>query len=192
MTQHSKYQNKNPIHQFFLQRFLSRAATAVRDTGAKSVLDAACAQGYVIGYLRMRVPGLSVVGIDIDTEALAEARAVFSDVEFREGDITKYVHEKPVDLVLALEVFEHVEAPERAFNNLARVDAAHFLFSVPHEPWFRTMNFLRGRHWKRLGNHPEHVNTWNKHTFKRDLEPYFEVMKDYSSFPWIIYLCRHT
>lgn len=190
MTQHSKYQNKNPIHQFFLQRFLGRIAATVQRLNVKTILDAASAQGYVIGYLRARMPHLSFVGVDIDTEALREARAEFPDVEFKEGDITSYEHPNPVDLVLALEVFEHVEASERAFKNLARVDATHFLFSVPHEPFFRSMNFIRGRHWRRLGNHPEHVNLWSKARLKRDLEPYFEVIEDLSSFPWIIYLCR--
>ncbi len=190
MTQHSKYQNKNPIHQFFLQRFLSRIQRAVKATGAKTILDAASAQGYVINYLRTRLPGLAFTGIDIDDEALAEARATLPDISFIHGDITTYVHPKPVDLVLALEVFEHVENPERAFKNLAQVKSKQFLFSVPHEPWFRMMNFLRGRHWERLGNHPEHVNLWSKRTLKRDLEPYFEVIEDYSSFPWIIYLAR--
>jgi len=190
MTQHSKYQNKNPIHQFFLQRFLSRIAEAVQKTGAKSILDAASAQGYVIAFLRERILGLSFVGVDIDRAALAEARALYPDVEFKEGDITVYRHPAPVDLVLALEVFEHIERPERAFKNLASVNSKLFLFSVPHEPFFRTMNFLRGRHWRRLGNHPEHVNLWSKRTFRRDLEPYFEIIEDCSSFPWIVYLAR--
>lgn len=192
MTQHSKYQNKNPIHQFFLKRFLSRIAETVQMVEAKSILDAASAQGYVIGYLRERMPGLSFTGVDIDTEALSEARRAFPDIEFKEGDITVYQHSAPVDLVLALEVFEHIEGPERAFQNLAKVNARYFLFSVPHEPWFRTMNFLRGRHWKRLGNHPEHVNLWSKARFRRDLEPYFKVIEDRSSFPWIIYLAERT
>lgn len=190
MTQHSKYQNKNPIHQFFLQRFLSRIAATVHRTGARSILDAASAQGYVIDYLRHGIPGLSFVGVDIDTKALAEARVQFPDVTFIEGDITAYTHPVPVDMVLALEVFEHIEGPERAFKNLAQVHSNYFLFSVPHEPFFRIMNFLRGRHWKRLGNHPEHVNLWSKKRFRRDLGPYFEVIEDCSSFPWIIYLCR--
>jgi hypothetical protein len=190
MTQHSKYQNKNPIHQFFLQRFLSCIAKAVQKTGARSILDAASAQGYVIGYLRERIPELSFVGVDIDTEALAEARALYPGIEFKEGDITVYKYPAPVDLVLALEVFEHIEGPERAFKNLAAMDSKLFLFSVPHEPFFRTMNFLRGRHWWRLGNHSDHVNLWSKARFRRDLEPFFDVIGDCSSFPWIIYLCR--
>ena len=190
MTQHSKYQNKNPIHQFFLQRFLSRIAEVVKDVDARSILDAASAQGYVIGYLKNRIPNLSFTGVDIDEEALEEARRTYPTEIFLLGDITAYRHPQPVDLVLALEVFEHVPEPERAFKNLAGVNAKHFLFSVPHEPWFRSMNFLRGRHWSRLGNHPEHVNLWSKRRFKRDLEPYFEVIQDYSSYPWIVYLCK--
>jgi SAM-dependent methyltransferase len=191
MTQHSKYQNKNPIHQFFLQRFLSHIPKVVKETGARTILDAASAQGYVMGYLHERIPDLTFTGVDLDREALEEARMLHPYAEFFEGDITTYTHLRPVDLVLALEVFEHIPEPERAFKNLARVDSKFFLFSVPHEPWFRIMNFLRGRHWRRLGNHPEHINLWSKRRFKRDLGPYFKIIGDYSSFPWIIYLCRH-
>lgn len=190
MSQRDKYRNKNPIHQFFLKRFLSRVSRTIKESGANSILDAACAEGYVIDYLHARQPGLSFFGVDIDEPALIEARAMCPYAQFTFGDITTYRNPNEVDLTMALEVLEHIENPERTLLNLARLNSNYFLFSVPHEPYFRAMNFLRGRHWRRLGNHPEHLNLWSKHSFAKALKPYFEVVSDYSSFPWILYLAR--
>jgi len=190
MAQKAKYENPNPIHQFVLGRFLSRVAQAVNDTGASSILDVACAEGYVIRFLRERIHGLKFTGVDIDTQALSEARRNLPGVPFFRGDIYSYAHSGPVDLVMALEVLEHLNDVPRALQNMSRVQAKHFLFSVPHEPYFRLMNLLRGRHIKRLGNDPEHINLWSRRTFVRQVEPCFEPLRDYSSFPWTIILSR--
>ena len=190
MTQHQKYTNRNPIHQFVLNRFLGRVESAVRAANAKTVLDLASAQGYVIRYLSRALPTVSFVGVDIDTVAIAEARTLNPRAKFCEGNIYTYAHPAPVDLVMALEVFEHLDDVPRALENISQINARFFLFSVPHEPFFRASNFLRGRHIRRFGNHPEHVNQWSKRGSKMVLESRFDCIADYSSFPWTMFLTQ--
>lgn len=189
MSEISKYENKNPIHQYFLQKFLSHIRYAVEETRAARIIEIGCADGYVIKYLKDHNPSLHFWGIDIDKSALARARQMNPDSHFEHGDaLTFSVPEKSFDMVMALELLEHIPDFQKALGNFQKMNANHFLISVPHEPFFRISNFMRGRHWKRLGNHPEHVNTWSKLEFKNVIAPYFNIEKDYSSYPWTILL----
>ncbi len=63
------------------------------------------------------------------------------------------------ELVLCLEVLEHVPHPLAALAELRRVASRRCLISVPHEPSFRLATFLRGKHLRQWGNHPEHVHS---------------------------------
>ena len=94
------------------------------------------------------------------------------------------------DLVLCLEVIEHVDDPARAVRELARVAGRHLVVSVPHEPWFRLGSLLRGKHVTALGNHPEHVNHFNPRSLRALLEGFAEVTEVRSAFPWLIASCR--
>jgi len=61
------------------------------------------------------------------------------------------------DLVIFLEVLERLLAPARALRELRRVARAGCLLSVPHEPFLRLANLLRGRNLSRLGDPPDHL-----------------------------------
>jgi hypothetical protein len=61
---------------------------------------------------------------------------------------------------------------------------------VPHEPWFRLGSMLRGKHLRDFGNHPEHVNHWNRADLRALLETEFELTRISGSFPWLIGSCR--
>ena len=61
-----------------------------------------------------------------------------------------YLEEMPFgdeqfDLVVASEVLEHLYEPERFLERLCRLSRGPVLLTVPHEPWFRLCNLLRGR-----------------------------------------------
>ncbi len=98
--------------------------------------------------------------------------------------------DKGFDLVLCLEVLEHIADPLPALTELHRVSCGYCLISVPHEPFFRLMNFLRGRHLRSWGNHPEHLNHWNTDSFQKLLSGAFTVQELHHSFPWLVALCR--
>ena len=63
------------------------------------------------------------------------------------------------DLVLCLEVLEHVPEPGAALAELARVCCGRIVLSVPDEPWFRLGSLARGKYLRGLGDHPEHSTT---------------------------------
>jgi 2-polyprenyl-3-methyl-5-hydroxy-6-metoxy-1,4-benzoquinol methylase len=91
--------------------------------------------------------------------------------------------------VLCLEVLEHLAEPAAALAELARVARQAVILSVPHEPYFRIGNVLRGKHLDRWGDHPEHVQHWNPRTFRAFLEPSFVEVRLRNAFPWLVACC---
>jgi SAM-dependent methyltransferase len=90
------------------------------------------------------------------------------------------------DVVTCLEVLEHLDAPERAVEELARISRGHCVVSVPWEPFFRLGNLCRGKDVRRLGNNPEHVQHFRPSSLKVLLRGHFEDVTVRPSFPWII------
>src|SRR3989344_8027285 len=144
MSQKAKYENTNLLHCFALNRFLSQVGRAIDSVPVTTILDVACAEGFVIKYLKTRRPSLSFKGLDIDCLALAEAKRLNPNIQFECLDIYKLKISEKFDLVMALEVLEHLADYSKALSRIATMDAKFFLFSVPREPFFRGVNFLRG------------------------------------------------
>jgi ubiquinone/menaquinone biosynthesis C-methylase UbiE len=94
------------------------------------------------------------------------------------------------DAALCLEVLEHLDHPAEAVRELARVARRAVVLSVPHEPYFRIGNVLRGKHLDAFGNHPEHVQHWNFRTFRSFLAPWVREAELMEAFPWIVARCR--
>jgi SAM-dependent methyltransferase len=187
MSEKAKYENRNPIHRYLLQRFLASAARAVLTTGRTKIVDVGCADGYVYRYLRDHSGiAFDYVGYDIDHLAITQAKRGFPGIPFREASI--YDLKVNTELVLCMQVLEHLNAPERAVKQLASMNADYFVVSVPHEPWFALGNLARGRHIRRLGSLPGHINHWTKRSFAELLGRHFEIVGDFSSFPWIMHL----
>lgn len=182
MSQRSKYENRNPLHQYLLRKFLTSAANAFLATGQRRVVEIGCADGYVYDFLR-RHSGVDFEyqGYDIDGASLAEARRRFPDAHFKHGSI--YDVRAEADVILCLKVLEHLTEPVEAVKHLAAMPASYVIVSVPHEPWFRLGNLARGRNVRTLGNLPDHLNAWNKKTFRALVAPQFQVVGDFSSFP---------
>jgi SAM-dependent methyltransferase len=189
MSQTSKYESRNPVQIALVRRFLASVTKAVLSTGKRNIADVGCADGYVYQFLRDHAGApFDYVGYDVDLAALERARARFPGIRFERGSV--YDFDTSADLVLCLEVLEHLTDPDKALKHLASLTAGDFIVSVPHEPWFALGNLARGRHIARLGNLPNHFNRWTKTRFNTQLRPWFEIVTDYSSFPWILYRLR--
>ena len=81
------------------------------------------------------------------------------------------------DLVLAIEVLEHVPTPDHALSELSRVCSGTFVASVPFEPIWRAGNIVRRRYVKALGNTPGHVNHWTRWGFRKFVGTRFHVQQ---------------
>lgn len=183
-----KHESTNPIQRALVDRFVGRVVDVVERLQPTSTLDVGCGEGYVLDALRRRGVGGSLHGVDLSAQAIDRARARLGNhVELQQADATALGEEgRRFDLVMSLEMLEHVPNPERALPVLHRLAIRNAVLSVPHEPWFRGLNLARGRHLSRLGNHPEHVNLWTRRGFLQFIDPWFQPVERLGAFPWTL------
>jgi hypothetical protein len=89
---------------------------------------------------------------------------------------------------MMLEVLEHLEQPSDMLPVLGGLANQSVLMSVPREPWFRGLNFLRLKNVSHWGNDPEHINHWSKRGFREFVGEYLDVREVASPFPWTLVL----
>lgn len=152
-----------------------------------SVLEVGCGEGIVLGYLAERLPRARVDGVELFAPALDRARARSPGATLVRGDACALpVRSRSYDLVVCLEVLEHLPDPDRALREVARVSRRACLLSVPHEPFFRLGNLLRGRHVGRLGNPSDHLQHWGARQFRAFCRRELTLRDATGSFPWLI------
>ena len=107
------------------------------------------------------------------------------------GDATRMPFvDASIDLVVGLEVLEHVPRPERALADIARVCRGTAILSVPREPIWRAGNMARGRYLRDWGNTPGHVNHWSSRSFERFVRGACDVDQTAHPLPWTMVRAR--
>lgn len=187
-----KYANKNPIQQFLIGRFQEQAAQLVRSVAPKTLLDVGCGEGFMLQALIQRNISAELTGIDQSSSAIADAQIRLGNAAtLRVQDALDLANTgKKYDVVMMVEVLEHIEHPERMLPILEQLTQRYILLSVPWEPFFRGLNLLRGKHITSLGNDPEHVNQWSRRGFLRFIGQYFRVLETPLVFPWTMVLAE--
>jgi ubiquinone/menaquinone biosynthesis C-methylase UbiE len=184
---YDKYSTRNPIARRLVGGFLRELDAQVRWSSAASVLDVGCGEG--IGTVRMAgvLPEARVVGLDVADPGLLEEwkRRQHDRIEFVAGSAYDLPFaDDSFDLVSAIEVFEHLERPEQALGEMARVSRRGILLSVPWEPVWRGVNMAAGRYLKSYGNTPGHINHWTRRQFVALAGTAGEVVAVRRPFPW--------
>ena len=184
---YDKYETRNPVARRLVAGFLKELDAQVRWSSAASVLDVGCGEG--IGTTRMAsvLPQARVVGLDVaDPGLLQEWKTrAHERIEFVAGSAYDLPFaDDSFDLVSAIEVFEHLERPERALAEIARVSRRGILLSVPWEPVWRGVNMAGGRYLRQYGNTPGHINHWTRRQFVALAGTAGEVVAVRRPFPW--------
>jgi ubiquinone/menaquinone biosynthesis C-methylase UbiE len=185
-----KYLTRNPISRRLVSGFFDTAHELLARVGPSRVLDMGCGEGYAANRIRPWLNPSAMVGMDLSRSLLAEARRNYPSISL--VCATAYRMPWPdesFDLVLAMEVLEHLIHPEDALGEVRRLTTGHVLASVPREPAWRILNMARGAYWKGFGNTPGHLQHWSKQSFVRTLSRYFHVDEVRSPFPWTMVLC---
>lgn len=172
------------LTRFALARFYAALGRLLDQVEADSVLDAGCGEGHILArFLAGRYS--QVCGLDLDMQRLQYARDHQACRMIWQANLhTLPLPSNAVDLVIALEVLEHVGHPERALSELHRVTRRYAILSVPNEPFWRAANMLRGAYWRQLGNTPEHINHWSVWGFQRFVGTYFRVLDVATPVTW--------
>lgn len=182
-----KYTSRHPLRRFFLYRFLTKILSEIEKEKPQSILDIGCGEGEADKFFLKRNASLKVLGIDIDSEALKEAKINCPQIEIKKADVYKLPFpDNSFDLVLCLEVLEHLEKPDEALKEIKRVCYNKAIITVPNEPLFSLASFFSGKYLKSLGKHPEHRHFWSRGEFKNLLKKYFPKVEVKKAFPWLI------
>jgi 2-polyprenyl-3-methyl-5-hydroxy-6-metoxy-1,4-benzoquinol methylase len=189
-TNYAKFRSGNAVVDRMIGRFYATLSSLVESLGPDSVLDAGCGEGETVARLADVLPQ-RVAGVDVREDCVAFTRRRFPDMEVSRQSLYELgFPDGAFDLVLCLEVLEHLDEPEAALSELSRVSRRDLVLSVPHEPWFRVGSLLRGKYLAGLGNHPEHIQQWSRRRFEGFLAPRVEIVSLGTAFPWLVAHCR--
>jgi SAM-dependent methyltransferase len=182
-----KYRSRNPVVRHLVGRFLQRVTELAASERPRRILEVGCGEGIVLATLAARLPGSRFDGLELDEPALKAARKRCPGATLVRGDACALPFgDQSFDLVVCLEVLEHLPEPARALRELRRVARAGCLLSVPHEPFFRLGNLLRGRNVTRLGDPTDHLQHWGAREFTAFCERELAVRTRTTAFPWLI------
>ncbi len=91
-------------------------------TGPQAVLDAGSGFGQYDYYLARRHNEWTIKGVDVKQEQIDDCSAFFkkiglNNVGFQVADLTKYVEKNKYNMILCVDVMEHIEEDEKVFRN---------------------------------------------------------------------------
>ncbi|MDB9512887.1 methyltransferase [Kamptonema animale CS-326] len=191
-TGSNKYQMRNPIGQLLLKHFADTIAEIVKEINPQTILEVGCGEGHITKVLvdssdaKIHCTDISNTILNIAKDAISSPR-----VSFENKNIYELKSEtEGSDIVVCCEVLEHLDDPILGLEKLYNVASPYCLLSVPREPIFRTLNFIRGAHFSQFGNSPGHIQHWSKRGFIKLVQTKFEIIKVKSPLPWTVILAK--
>lgn len=187
-----KHESKNPIQQKLIANFHAQAIRMIQVAKPASILELGCGEGYVLEALHEGGVTASLHGVELDERAVAKAQARMGEhATVEHQDARKLAADgRRFDMVMMLEVLEHIPEPEQMLPIIDALSNEWLLLSVPWEPIFCALNFMRGKNIRRFGNDEDHVNHWTRRGFQRFIGEHFEIVDRPGVFPWTMVLAR--
>lgn len=180
-----KYTETNFITNWLINNFYKNLESLVKNQNINSVLEVGCGHGFSTQYLRKFFPTQLIEASDYEQNLVDDAKIKNPDINIKQESIYDLQRsDDSFDLVVCLEVLEHLDHPDQALKELARVTNNFCLLSVPNEPLWRIMNVFRGKYLKDFGNTPGHINHWGRANFFHLLSKYFTIIDYKQPIPW--------
>lgn len=189
---YNKYESQNPFVQVLMKLFFFDFDAIVHSIkgDVSTALEIGCGEGYITDHINQM--GIPIAGTDVSSRIVDVARAKFPNRTFFVLSVYE-LHSvgKEFDLIVANEVFEHLEDPDSAIEEVKKIAGKYIMISVPNEPWFRFANILRLKYLNSAGNTPAHVNHWSKKQFEKFLISHgLKIKRIKCSTLWTLALCE--
>ena len=188
-----KYCSRNPVKQYLIRRYQQAMMEMLQPLKYHSILDIGCGEGFNLQYLKAHLDNdhIRLSGMDIRHPALLKAQTLCPSADLFCGNIFQLPVKPAVfDVVLCLEVLEHLQDPDTAIQNILSLSRNYCLFTVPHEPWFSTGNLLAGKNLYLWGKDPEHIQHWGYTSFLYLISRHAPLIQTVKSFPWSMVLVQ--
>jgi ubiquinone/menaquinone biosynthesis C-methylase UbiE len=183
---YDKYASQNPIEKRLLAGFFAKLDTLLPVSAPARILEVGVGEGKVATRLAARYPNAQITGLDLPDDDLrthwsaANLTGLFASAE------QIPFPDNTFDLVLAIEMLEHVKRPGHVLAEIQRVANGPVVLTVPWEPVWRMANMARGAYLKDLGNTPGHINHWTKRSFTNAVRKHLSVRSSSIAFPWTL------
>lgn len=109
-------------------------------TPDQHVLDAGTGYGQYSWFMTRKFPNWSILAVDINPDQLEECRRFFEvqgceKVALRQADLTRFTAEDPFDLIISVDVMEHIEDDNAVFRNFCSSlrEGGMLLISTPSD-----------------------------------------------------------
>lgn len=180
---YDKEATSNPIERRLVRGF-SSALLGLLPAAPRRVLEVGCGEGGQLRKVARLAPEAKLFGFDLPSDELA-VRWEGLDARMATGSADDLPYrDDTFDLVLALEVLEHVPDPDAVLSEIARVGTGAVVLSVPWEPVWRLANLARGRYLAEFGNTPGHIQYFGRGGFERLVSRHLVVRGVRRPFPW--------
>lgn len=141
------YSNPNPLMNFLFWERIFRVMRYIEQKGELStVLDFGCGSGVMLPFLAQRTDVVQAVDVDLEPLRRLEKHISFSEnINF--SDTHKKIDKNSLDLIIALDVLEHVDDLNEIFAELASLlkPGGEIIISGPTENIFYKLGrFLAG------------------------------------------------
>jgi ubiquinone/menaquinone biosynthesis C-methylase UbiE len=187
----TKYTSNNRLVQFLNRVYLRNITALVQRAQPRRLLDVGCGEGVVLRHLDRHLRGVRVVGLDVDGTGLRVAQSQNSVSLVQSSVYALPFATGSFDLVLCCEVLEHVDDPDAALAELARVSSQRVLLSVPNEPVWRMSNMARGKYLRHFGNTTGHIQHWTRWAFLRQVRAHLDITEVRTWLPfWSMLLAK--
>jgi SAM-dependent methyltransferase len=152
-------------------------------------IEIGCGEGFSTQRLRNMLPGnVELKASEFVGSLVPKAQERNPDVKVFEESVYETKHaDESFDLIFLLEVLEHLDYPDKALGELARIlkPDGYLVLGVPREPLWCSLNMARGKYLLHLGNTPGHFNHWPTFALKRFVGKHFgPVVAKRTPLPW--------
>lgn len=189
----NKYQDNGLIINLIMKGYFKNLDRVLDDITYHTVYEAGCGEGYISQHVYdhnlERQRNVHITASDISGKVVGRAKADFPQINFKVKSIYKLDEDSnSYELVIASEVLEHLDDPEKALKELFRISKKYVYISVPNEPVWRVANFIRGKYIRFMGNTPGHINHWTKRQIVQLIGGYGDILDVAAPFPWTMVL----
>jgi len=128
------------LRTWHIRRALKKHAWEVNSQKTVDVLDAGSGFGQYTYFMAKRFPTWNIVAVDLKKEEIVSCTRFFKFLGidralFQEADLTKFTRNQAFDLILSVDVMEHIEEDESVFHNffISLKDGGLLIINTPSD-----------------------------------------------------------